>query len=457
MLELSNSSHLLEQKSYKYQLQDVAEPQLYRDAFSYEEAPKIPFNHRRVPMNMPEEIWITDTTFRDGQQSMEPFSVQQIVDLYKLMSRLSGPKGIIRQTEFFIYSKKDREALDKCRELGLRFPEITSWIRATPQDFKLVADMGIPETGILVSCSDYHIFKKLHMTRRQAMDTYLATVKEAFAAGVIPRCHLEDITRADFYGFVVPFVNALQDLSREAGIPVKIRACDTLGLGVPYGGSTLPRCVPGIIYGLRHYADVPARCLEWHGHNDFHLATANAAHAWMYGASAVNCTLLGIGERTGNVPLESMVFQYAGFRGTLDGMDTTAITDIARYFKYQIGYDIPENTPFVGRNFNVTRAGIHADGLLKDEEIYNIFDTKRLLNRPASVMIGKTSGLAGIAYWINDNYDLTGDAAIAKNDPLVAQLKAWVDEEYENGRQSTLGRHELEAKVQEFAPGRFQI
>lgn len=456
MLELSNSSHLLEQKSYKYQLQDVAEPQLYRDAFSYEEAPKIPFNHRRVPMNMPEEIWITDTTFRDGQQSMEPFSVQQIVDLYKLMSRLSGPKGIIRQTEFFIYSKKDREALDKCRELGLRFPEITSWIRATPQDFKLVADMGIPETGILVSCSDYHIFKKLHMTRRQAMDTYLATVKEAFAAGVIPRCHLEDITRADFYGFVVPFVNALQDLSREAGIPVKIRACDTLGLGVPYGGSTLPRCVPGIIYGLRHYADVPARCLEWHGHNDFHLATANAGHAWMYGASAVNCTLLGIGERTGNVPLESMVFQYAGFRGTLDGMDTTAITAIARYFKYQIGYDIPENTPFVGRNFNVTRAGIHADGLLKDEEIYNIFDTKRLLNRPASVMIGKTSGLAGIAYWINDNYDLTGDAAIAKNDPLVAQLKAWVDEEYENGRQSTLGRHELEAKVQEFAPGRFQ-
>ncbi len=457
MLELSNSSHLLEQKSYKYQLQDVAEPQLYRDAFSYEEAPKIPFNHRRVPMNMPEEIWITDTTFRDGQQSMEPFSVQQIVDLYKLMSRLSGPKGIIRQTEFFIYSKKDREALDKCRELGLRFPEITSWIRATPQDFKLVADMGIPETGILVSCSDYHIFKKLHMTRRQAMDTYLATVKEAFAAGVIPRCHLEDITRADFYGFVVPFVNALQDLSREAGIPVKIRACDTLGLGVPYGGSTLPRCVPGIIYGLRHYADVPARCLEWHGHNDFYLATANAGHAWMYGASAVNCTLLGIGERTGNVPLESMVFQYAGFRGTLDGMDTTAITDIARYFKYQIGYDIPENTPFVGRNFNVTRAGIHADGLLKDEEIYNIFDTKRLLNRPASVMIGKTSGLAGIAYWINDNYDLTGDAAVAKNDPLVAQLKAWVDEEYENGRQSTLGRHELEAKVQEFAPGRFQI
>ena len=455
MLELSHSSHLLEQKSYKYQLQDVAEPVLYRDAFNYEEAPKIAFNHRRVPMAMPEDIWITDTTFRDGQQSMDPFSVKQIVTLYKLMSRLSGPKGIIRQSEFFIYSKKDREAFDRCRELGLRYPEITSWIRATPQDFKLVAEMGIKETGILVSCSDYHIFKKLHMTRQQAMDTYLATVKESFNAGVIPRCHLEDITRADFYGFVVPFVNALQDLSRQAGIPVKIRACDTLGLGVPYGGSTLPRCVPGIVYGLRHYADVPSQCLEWHGHNDFHLATANAAHAWMYGASAVNCTLLGIGERTGNVPLESMVFQYAGFRGTLDGMDTTAITDIAEYFRKDIGYDIPDTAPFVGRNFNVTRAGIHADGLLKDEEIYNIFDTKTLLNRPASVMISKTSGLAGIAYWINENYGLTGSDAIAKNDPLVAQLKAWVDELYDNGRQSGMSRHELEQKLNELAPGRF--
>jgi len=455
MLELSRATNLLEEKTYKYQLQDVAEPVLYRDVYGQGELPKVPFNMRRVPMQMPEDIWITDTTFRDGQQSMEPFSVQQIVDLFKLMSRLSGPNGVVRQTEFFVYSKKDREALDRCRDLGLKFPQITTWIRATKEDFKLVADLGIKETGILTSCSDYHIFKKLHMTRKQAMDSYLATVKEAFAAGVIPRCHLEDLTRADFYGFVVPFVTALQELSQEAGIPVKIRMCDTLGYGVPFSGASLPRSVPGICYGLRYYTDVPSECLEWHGHNDFYLATANAAHAWMYGASAVNCSLLGIGERTGNIPLESMVFQYAGLRGTLNGMDTTAIADIAQYFRRNIGYDIPDNTPFVGRNFNVTRAGIHADGLLKDEEIYNIFDTRKFLKRPPSVMIGKTSGLAGIAYWINENYDLDEASAIGKNDPLVIKLKEWVDAEYENGRQNTLSRSELEAKIDAYAPGRF--
>ena len=223
----------------------------------------------------------------------------------------------------------------------------------------------------------------------------------------MPRCHLEDITRADFYGFVVPFVNALMEMSRQAKIPVRIRACDTMGYGVPYPEVALPRSVPGIIYGLQHYSDVPSEMLEWHGHNDFYKAVANASTAWLYGASAVNCSLLGIGERTGNVPLEAMVMEYASLRGSLDGMDPTVITEIARYYKKEVGYKIPPMTPFVGRNFNVTKAGIHADGLLKDEEIYNIFDTKKLLNRAASVMVSKTSGLAGIAYWINENYGLT--------------------------------------------------
>ncbi len=233
MLEISGKTNLLEQNAYKYSLQDVAEPNLQRDIYTQGMVPKVPFNHRRVPMNMPEEIWITDTSLRDGQQSVEPYTVDQIVNIYKYLSRLGGPYGIIRQTEFFIYSKKDREALEKCMELGLKFPEITTWIRATKEDFRLVRDLGIRETGILVSCSDYHIFKKMKMTRRQAMDYYLATVADAFEAGVVPRCHLEDITRADFYGFVVPFVNELQKLSRQAGIPVKIRACDTMGYGIP--------------------------------------------------------------------------------------------------------------------------------------------------------------------------------------------------------------------------------
>ncbi len=453
MLELSNNSNLLEQDSYKYSLQDVENPNLYRDFYPYEDVPKVAFNHRRVPIGMPKDIWITDTSLRDGQQSVEPYSVEQIVNLYKYMSRLGGPYGIIRQTEMFVYSKKDRDAIEKCKELGLKFPEITTWIRANKEDFKLVKDLGIRETGILVSCSDYHIFKKLKMSRKQAMDMYLASVAEAFDAGVMPRCHLEDITRADFYGFVVPFVNELMKMSRDAGIPVRIRACDTMGYGVPYPEVALPRSVPGIIYGLQQYSDVPSEMLEWHGHNDFYKAVANASTAWIYGASAVNCSLLGIGERTGNVPLEAMVMEYASLRGSFDGMDPTVITEIAEYFSKEIGYKIPPMTPFVGKNFNVTRAGIHADGLLKDQEIYNIFDTDKILNRPASVMLGKTSGLAGIAYWINQNYKLSGDNEVDKRSELVVKMKEWIDKEYEDGRQTSLSSEEIEQKILEFSNG----
>ena len=457
MLEISEKTNLLEQKSYKYSLQDVAEPNLHRDIYSYGTTPKVPFNHRRVPMNMPEEIWITDTSLRDGQQSVEPYTVEQIVNIYKLLSKLGGPYGIIRQTEFFIYSKKDRQAVEKCMDLGLKFPEITSWIRASKEDFRLVRELGIKETGILVSCSDYHIFKKMKMTRSQVLDHYLGTIKDAFDAGVVPRCHLEDITRADFYGFVGPFVNEWQNLSKEAGIPVKIRACDTMGYGVPYTEAAMPRSVAGIIYGLQHYSDVPSECLEWHGHNDFYKAVANASTAWLYGACAVNCSLLGIGERTGNIPLEAMVFEYASLRGSMDGMDPTVITEIGEYFQKDIGYRVPVMTPFVGQNFNATRAGIHADGLLKDAEIYTIFDTEKLLNRKATVQISKTSGLAGIAYWINCHYNLTAAEELSKNDPLVMALKAWVDEQYEQERQTMMSSKELEEKIEELAPGRFVV
>ena len=456
MLEISRKTNLLEKKSYKYSLQDVAEPNLQRDVYSYGTVPKVAFNHRRVPMAMPEEIWITDTSLRDGQQSVEPYTADQIVKIYQLLNRLGGPYGIIRQTEFFIYSKKDREALERCMALDLKFPEITTWIRASKEDFKLVKDLGIRETGILVSCSDYHIFNKMKMNRRQCMEHYLGVVKDAFDAGVVPRCHLEDITRADFYGFVVPFVNELQELSREAGIPVKIRACDTMGYGVPYTEAAMPRSVAGIIYGLQHYSDVPSEYLEWHGHNDFYKGVANASTAWLYGACAVNCSLLGIGERTGNVPLEAMVFEYASLRGSLDGMDTTVITEIADFFQRDIGYKIPPMTPFVGSAFNVTRAGVHADGLMKAEEIYTIFDTRKILNKPPTVQISKTSGLAGIAYWINQTYRLEGDDKLDKKSDLVVAMKEWVDTQYEDGRQTVMTDHELEEKLEQLAPGRFR-
>jgi isopropylmalate/homocitrate/citramalate synthase len=455
MISLSNKSNLLEQDTYHYELQDVTEPNLYRDVFPFTEVPKVTFNHRHVPIEMPQEIYITDTTFRDGQQARSPYTPGQIAALYEYMHRLGGADGLIRQTEFFVYSKKDRKALEMCMEKGYKFPEITTWIRASMKDFRLVKDLGIQETGILMSCSDYHIFKKMNLTRASAMEQYLEVAREAIATGLCPRCHLEDITRADIYGFVVPLVYALNELGREANIPIKIRACDTLGLGVPFPGAALPRSVPGIVYGLHTYAQVPSHLIEWHGHNDFGLGVANACTAWLYGASAVNCSLLGIGERTGNVPLEIMAMQLASFRGSDCGMDLSVISEIAAYYEEELGYKVPPMSPFVGRDFNATRAGIHADGMLKDREIYNIFDTQKLLNKEVCVAITNVSGTSGIAYWINSHFRLSKAEAVSKTDPLVIKVKDWVDTEYEAGRVTSISDEEILACIREFEPHRF--
>lgn len=433
----------MEAIEFNYLLNDVKDPNLYRDVYPYDEIPKVTFNHTRVPIRMPDDIFITDTSFRDGQQSRAPYTVDQMVTLYEMLHRLGGPQGKIRQSEFFLYSKKDREAVYRCLELDYEFPEITAWIRANKDDFQLVHEMGLKETGILVSCSDYHIFKKLKMTRKEAFDHYLGIVKQALEVGIIPRCHLEDITRADFYGFVVPFAMALKALSNESGVPIKVRACDTMGYGVTYPGAALPRSVQGIIFGLNHHAQIPSEQIEWHGHNDFYKAVNNSSNAWLYGASGVNCTMLGIGERTGNTPLEAMVFEYAQLKGTLDGMDPTVITKIASYYEHEIGYKVASNTPFVGKNFNVTRAGIHADGLLKNEEIYNIFDTDKFLNRPPLVSISAHSGLAGIAHWVNSYYQLKEEEAVDKNSALVCRLKRFVDQEFEQGRIGIMSDEEL--------------
>mgnify|MGYP002561775890 FL=1 len=439
----NEKTNLLQLEEHFYQLNDVAEPNVFRNLFPYDEVPKIAFNDRIVPHNMPEEIWITDTTFRDGQQSRAPYTAEQIVKIYDYLHRLGGPNGKIRQSEFFLYSKKDRDAVYKCLERGYRFPEVTSWIRANKKDFQLVKDIGLRETGILVSCSDYHIFYKMRMTRREAMNQYLSVIRECLETGISPRCHLEDITRSDIYGFVIPFCLELMKLMDEYQIPIRIRACDTMGYGVNFAGAVIPRSVQGIIYGLTTHAGVPSELIEWHGHNDFYKVVTNSTTAWLYGASGVNCSLFGIGERTGNTPLEAMVFEYAQLRGSLDGMDTTVITELAEYFEKELGYVMPDRTPFCGKNFNVTRAGIHADGLLKNEEIYNIFDTEKFLNRPVLVSVSNTSGLAGIAHWMNTYYHLEGERAVDKNSELVHLVKEKVDQQYDDGRVTVMTDAEL--------------
>jgi len=441
-------------KFKKFKLKELDKPNLYKEIFPYSEVSKIVFDNNAVPMRPAKEIFITDTTFRDGQQSRPPYTAEQIVTIFQLLSKLGGPNGVIRQSEFFLYSKKDKEAVESCLKLGLRYPEITGWIRAAKEDVRLVKEFGLKETGVLTSVSDYHIFLKLNKKRSQALNDYLDIVKSILELGIIPRCHFEDVTRADIYGFCIPFAQELMKLREESGIDIKIRLCDTMGYGVTYPGAALPRSVDKLVHAFINDAGVPGHLLEWHGHNDFHKAMINATTAWLYGCSAANSTLLGLGERTGNPPIEGLIIEYIALKGN-NGIDTTVITDIAEYFEKEIGVKIPHNYPFVGLGFNVTSAGVHADGLIKCEEIYNIFDTRKILKRPITTTITDKSGNAGIAFWINQRFNLEGNKIVDKRHPGVSKIHKWVTEQYDSGRITSISPEEMEKRVRLYLPEYF--
>ena len=436
-------------------LDNRVEPELYRDVFPYTHVSRIEFDDTFLVPRPADPMFITDTTFRDGQQARPTYTVKQIARIYDLLHKLGGKSGLIQASEFFMYSPKDRKAIEVCRSRGYRFPRVTGWIRANMDDLKIAHDMEFDEVGLLTSMSDYHIFLKLGKTREQAMNDYLKVVTKALEWGIVPRCHFEDVTRADIYGFCLPFARKLMELSHEASMPIKIRLCDTMGYGVPFPGAALPRSVQRIVRAFTDEAGVPGAWLEWHGHNDFHKVLVNGVTAWLYGCGGVNGTLMGFGERTGNAPLEALVIDYISLTGNDEAADPTVITEIAQYFEKELDYRIPDNYPFAGKDFNATSAGIHVDGLAKNEEIYNIFDTTKILNRSVPIIINDKAGRAGVAYWINQQFNLPPERQVSKKHPAVGQIHTRIMAAYEEGRNTSFSNKEIKNLVRRFMPELF--
>ncbi|MDR2160673.1 MAG: histone-lysine N-methyltransferase, partial [Desulfovibrio sp.] len=433
-------------------LRPVEKPELFRDIFPYSHISRITFDGVYVEPRPANPMFITDTTLRDGQQAHPPYTVRQIVKIYDFLHELGGRSGLIRSCEFFMYTDKDKRAVEECRSRGYAFPLLTGWIRAHIDDLRLARDMGFKEVGLLTSASDYHIYLKLGWNRKKAFAEYVSVVSRALEWGITPRCHFEDITRADVYGFCIPLAIKLMDMSRQSGIPVKIRLCDTLGYGVPYPGAALPRSVPRLVRAFTDEAGVPGEWLEWHGHNDFHKVLINATTAWLYGCAGVNATLLGFGERTGNTPLEALIVEYIALTGEDDAANTRVISDVVQFYEKDLGFRVPPNYPFAGKDFNATSAGIHVDGLTKNEEIYNIFDTKTILGRSVPIIINDKTGRAGIAYWLNQYLELSEADQVSKSHPAVGQIYARILAAYDQGRRTSISNKEMFDLAKRYLP-----
>ncbi len=348
---------------------------------------------------------ITDTTLRDGAQDprFALFPHQAKLDYFDLLHRLDNGTGVIESIEVFIYQKRDVWVLEKLLERGYEYPRVTTWTRARPKDIKLLVEVGqgrIHETGMLASASDHHIFDKLRFpSKARALDAYLDPVMQAIESGIRPRIHLEDTTRADIDGWVVPFMCRTLDQTDGQAL---FRVCDTIGWGQPDPYVDAPFGIPQLISHLRTQTGAE---LEFHGHNDFGLATANSIAAWTYGAKRVNATFAGLGERTGNTSLEQMVAAYVRRYGD-PGFELSVLGEVAELIDRHV-VAVSAQAPLIGEGTPMTQAGIHQTGLMRQGKapggfIYLPYDPKMVGLRPRELsLVGALSGVDGVVAVLN--------------------------------------------------------
>jgi len=423
----------------------IAEPQspeYFLDSFPRDNFPQYQWT-AQAP-HLPRVAWTTETTHRDGQQGGLPLTTAQSLHIYDILCRFTGTSGAIRQAEFFVYHPSDRATLAGALE---RYQdgapiEPTTWIRATAKDVALIRQLGVRETGMLASASDYHTFHKFKPGgRQQAAQTYLDAVRVTVDAGIRPRLHLEDATRAPM-DFMQPFIAAVQEICAPTDLRPKFRVCDTMGLGLPYEDVALPRSVPRLFSTLRTMG-LASEDLEFHPHNDTWLVVANCLAAVRAGCAVINGTSLGKGERTGNAPLEGVLLHLIGMGYYADQQpDFTALNELAALYA-EMGEPLPAKYPLYGRDAHRTRAGVHADGLNKFWWMYAPFNVPALLGRPLEVSLTKESGLAGLIFLIRQHLGID----LPKDHPSLIAAYEWVTEQFEHGRQTSIEWEELQPLV----------
>lgn len=357
---------------------------------------------------------ITDTTLRDGSQDsrLAIFPNEAKVKYFDLLHKLDNGTGVIDCVETFIYQKRDLWVLEEILSRGYEYPRVTTWTRAVPKDIKDLVGISngrLKETGMLASSSDHHIFDKLRFhSKEEAIEKYLQPIMTAYDSGILPRVHLEDTTRADIYGWVLPF---MQRVLRETNGIAKFRICDTIGMGSPDPFAALPMGVPRLTKLLR---DETGAELEYHGHNDFGLATANSLAFWAYGGTKVNCVFGGLGERSGNTSLEQVVANYIRIYGD-PGFNLKALTEMYDLVHNEVR-PLPSNAPVVGEVFS-SQAGLHQTGLQRQREaeggfIYLAFDPSEVGRADEELQrVGHLSGMDGILSLLNKEHEKrTGSA-----------------------------------------------
>jgi len=339
-----------------------------------------------------DKIYIDDTTLRDGEQTAGVvFANSEKIQIAKLLTEIG-----VSQIEAGIPAMggDEKEAIKAIVDLGLGC-SILGWNRAVISDVQHSLDCGVDAVAVSISASDIHIRNKLRKDRQWVLDSVKRSVDFAKDHGLYVSANAEDASRADLE-FLIEFARTAKEHGAD-----RLRYCDTVGMMDPFG----------TYEQVKMLIDEVGLPIEMHTHNDFGMATANALAGIRAGATYVNTTVNGLGERAGNAALEEVVMALKYLHGQDIGIDTTQLRELAEYVSQASGRFLPTWKAIVGDHIFTHESGIHADGVLKDPQNYEAFPPEAVgLTR--QLIIGKHSGSAALLHKFREfNLELTRQEA----------------------------------------------
>jgi 2-isopropylmalate synthase len=334
-------------------------------------------------VNEPRRITVFDTTLRDGEQSPGiALTPDEKVEIALALERLGVD---VIEAGFAISSPSDFEGVRAVGDAVSR-PTVASFARARTEDLDaaveaLAGARGRTRIHVVLGTSPIHMEHKLGLEPAEVLERARSSV--ASVVGRVDEVEFccEDATRSD-----PAFVAEVCTAAIEAGATV-VNLPDTVGCALPGEYAAFLR-------------EVQARCpalgrvtLSAHCHDDLGLAVANTLAAIEAGATQVECTVNGIGERAGNAALEEVVMalRVHDELGCETGVDVGEIGRVSRLVSERTGYVVQPNKAIVGASAFAHEAGIHQDGMLKHPATYQIMDPAEL-GLETTLPLGKHSG-----------------------------------------------------------------